>query len=238
MSLNNNPLNSSHPVTAIGGANIDIQGKSDDSLLMKDSNPGAIKSSLGGVGRNIADNISKFNVDIRLITAVGDDKEGVMVKDSARNLGINMDQSITSTEKRTSTYLYVLDEHGEMVVAVSDMGIVELLTPEYFKPLINKIDQSPYTIIDANLPQETIEYLAANLVNTNLVLDPVSITKAVKTKNVLDKFYAIKVNRTEAETLTGLTLNSQEMIIEAAHLLLSKGVSRVFITLGEEGVYY
>ena len=228
----------SHPVTVIGGANVDIQGKPEGHLLMEDSNPGFIQTSLGGVGRNIADNMSKFNLDTRLITAIGDDKEGSMVKDNARELGIDMDESITTTENRTSTYLYVLDEHGELVVAVSDMGIVEQLTPEYFRKLLNKIDHSPYTVIDANLPQNTIEYLAENLASTRLVLDPVSITKAVRAKNVLGKFYAIKVNRTEAEALTGLSLDSKEKIAEAGRMLVEQGVDRVFITLGGGGVYF
>lgn len=227
-----------HPITVIGGANVDIQGKPQAQLLMEDSNPGFIQTSLGGVGRNIADNISKFQLATRLITAVGDDKEGAMIKDNARDLGVDMEHSITSTDSRTSVYLYVLDEHGELVVAVSDMGIVARLTPDYFKKLITKIDHSPYTVIDANLPQQTIEYLAENLVNTRLVLDPVSISKAVRAKAVLGHFYAIKVNKTEAEALTGLSLNSPEAIAKAARQLLAAGVARVFITLGADGVYY
>lgn len=231
-------MSHTHPVTVIGGANVDIQGKPNARLLMQDSNPGLIQTSLGGVGRNIADNIRKFELDTRLITAVGNDKEGALVKDNARELGIDMELSMSSSEHQTSTYLYVLDEQGEMVVAVSDMGIVDQLTPEYFKRLITKIDHSPYTVIDANLPQDTIEYLANSLVNTRLVLDPVSITKAIRAKDVLDKFYAIKVNQAEAEALTGLTLKTPDSIAEAGSMLVQEGVDRVFITLGEEGVYY
>ena len=228
----------SHPVTVIGGANVDIQGKPDGQLLMEDSNPGFIQTSLGGVGRNIADNISKFDLDTRLITAVGDDKRGVMVKANARDLGIDMELSITAAEYHTSTYLYVLDEHGELVVAVSDMSIVKQLTPDYFKKLITKIDHSPYTVIDANLPQKSIAYLAENLVKTRIVLDPVSIAKATRAKDILKKLYAIKVNKTEAEALTGLTLDSQKMIAEAGRQLVAAGIDRVFITLGGDGVYY
>ena len=227
-----------HPITVIGGANVDIQGKPQAKLLMQDSNPGFIQTSLGGVGRNIADNIRKFELDTRLITAVGDDKEGAMVKENARALGIDMELSITSTEQQTSTYLYVLDEQGEMVVAVSDMSIVERLTPDYFKKLITKIDHSPYTVIDANLPQQTIEYLAENLTKTRLVLDPVSITKAIKAQQVLGQFYAIKVNQAEAEALTGLTLSTPDSIVKAGLQLVEAGVNRVFITLGADGVYY
>jgi len=228
----------SHPVTVIGGANVYIQGKSTEAILMEDSNPGAIKASLGGVGRNIADNLCKFNLDTRFITAIGDDNEGLMVKDNARQFGIDMEQSITTAERRTSTYLYVLDKYGELVIAVSDMGIVGTLTPNYFKKLLVKIDHSPFTILDANLPKDTIEYLSRSLIKTRLIFDPVSITKATKAKAVLNKFYAIKVNKAEAEALTGLNLCTQELIRKAGLQLVDSGVERVFITLGSRGVYY
>jgi pseudouridine kinase len=226
------------PITVIGGANVDIQGKPKGKLLMEDSNPGTINTSLGGVGSNIAHNIYMFDMDTRLITALGNDKEGLMVKDSARNLGIDMELSITSSEQRTSTYMYVLDENGEMVVAVSDMSIVSLLTPEYFKKLLTKIDHSPYTVIDANLPKTTIEYLANHLQKTKLVLDPVSITKAKRAQDVLNRFYSIKVNRLEAETLVGYSLDNEAAIISAGEALVARGVKKVFITMGANGVYY
>lgn len=229
---------SDYVVTVIGGANVDIQGKPQSQLLLADSNPGVIQSSLGGVGRNIAECISRLQVKARLITVVGDDKEGSMVKDNALSNHIDIQLSATSSEYRTSTYLYVLDEHGEMVVAISDMAITETLTPAFFKPLIPQIEQSPYTVIDANLPSQSIEYLAENLQATRLILDPVSVSKAIRAKSVLGKLYAIKLNRSEAEVLTGLTLDSPEKIAEAGQLLIANGVARVFITLGAEGVYY
>lgn len=227
-----------HPMTVIGGANVDIQGKPMDRLLMEDSNPGYIKTSLGGVGRNISDNMSLLGLDTRLITAIGEDKEGMLVKDNARSLGIDMEASITTDGYRTSTYMYVLDEKGEMVVAVSDMSIVDTLNPVYFRKLLQKIDRSPYTVIDANLPQETIEYLAEELKETKLVLDPVSVAKAVKVANVLDKFYSVKLNKLEAEAILGYPLKGHEAIVKAGKELVSKGVQRVFITVGEKGVYY
>lgn len=227
-----------HPITVIGGANVDIQGQPKAKLLMEDSNPGTIQASLGGVGRNIADNINRLNMDTRLITAVGDDKEGMMIKDDARNLGIDMELSTTLTEQRTSTYMYILDGNGEMVVAVSDMDIVSTLTPDYFKKLLTKIDHSPYTVIDANLPQATIEYLANHLQSTKLVLDPVSITKAKKVERVLNRFYSIKVNRFEAEALVGHSLDNEAAIIAAGETLVARGVKKVFITMGAKGVYY
>ena len=43
-------------ILVIGGANIDILGISSHHLISKDSNPGKIHVTFGGVGRNIAEN--------------------------------------------------------------------------------------------------------------------------------------------------------------------------------------
>ena len=45
-------------IAVVGGVNIDIGGRSDAPLVAGDSNPGRIRSSLGGVGRNIAHNLA------------------------------------------------------------------------------------------------------------------------------------------------------------------------------------
>jgi pseudouridine kinase len=44
----------------IGGANIDILGKSFESLRPSDSNPGKVSISFGGVARNIAQTLTNI----------------------------------------------------------------------------------------------------------------------------------------------------------------------------------
>ena len=57
----------------VGGVNMDIGGRPSHKLVPADSNPGAVRMSLGGVGRNIAHNMSLLGMDVRLLTAFGDD---------------------------------------------------------------------------------------------------------------------------------------------------------------------
>ena len=80
--LSNTPF-----VAVIGGANIDIHGKSNDTLQERDSNPGQVHTSAGGVARNIAENLARLGVDCRLITAVGKDHHGQMLLRLARDAG-------------------------------------------------------------------------------------------------------------------------------------------------------
>ena len=60
-------------VTVVGGVNMDIGGRSAAALVDRDSNPGQVRMSLGGVGRNIAHNMALLGVDVRMLTALGDD---------------------------------------------------------------------------------------------------------------------------------------------------------------------
>ena len=60
-------------IAGIGGANMDIHCKSDRQLIMRDSNPGSLQTSLGGVCRNICENLARLGESVRLITVVGYD---------------------------------------------------------------------------------------------------------------------------------------------------------------------
>ena len=52
-------------VVVIGAANIDIGGTPYKPLIPGDSNPGVIRMSYGGVGRNIAHNLSLSRIHHR-----------------------------------------------------------------------------------------------------------------------------------------------------------------------------
>lgn len=58
-------------VCMVGGANMDIQGFPGGTFRFRDSNPGSVKLSLGGVGRNIAENMVKLGLMTKLLTVVG-----------------------------------------------------------------------------------------------------------------------------------------------------------------------
>ena len=47
-------------MAGIGGANVDIHGQSLAPLIMRDSNPGRLHVSVGGVTRNILDNLTRL----------------------------------------------------------------------------------------------------------------------------------------------------------------------------------
>ena len=107
----------------VGGVNMDIGGVSAGPLVPADSNPGAVRMSLGGVGRNIAHNMALLGVDTRLLTAFGDDAHAQRIAASCGELGIDISRALQVPGERTSTYLFIAGERGEMALALSDMEI-------------------------------------------------------------------------------------------------------------------
>lgn len=229
-------LRSGSYAVVVGGVNVDIGGKSFAPLVAQDSNPGSVHMTLGGVGRNIAHNLSLLGTDVRMLTAFGDDVHGQRIAASCSELGIDASHARRITGGTTSTYLYLTDEKGEMALAVSDMEICKKITPTYLAGNLNLLQNAQLVIVDTNIPQESLIYLAENC-TVPLFCDPVSTIKAEKLRPILGKIHTLKPNRLEAELLSGIQIRSDEDVERAAEKLLEMGVHRLFISLGADGVY-
>jgi len=100
-------------VTVIGGSNMDIQGFPNNPLVMHDSNPGMVDISMGGVGRNIAENLSRLGVNTKLISAIGNDLYGNTILSKCKNLNIDVNDCFVSDEYSTSIYISILNHSTE-----------------------------------------------------------------------------------------------------------------------------
>ena len=218
-----------------GGVNIDIGARSFAPLRAKDSNPGKVELSLGGVGRNIAHNMRLLGVPTYLLTAVGGDSRASQVELSCRDLGIDLSHALHVPDGRTSTYVFVGDSDGDMAIAVSDMEICKKLTPDYFASQLDLLNGATAVVVDANLPRESIAYLTEHC-TAPVFIDPVSTVKAEKLHGLLGRVHTLKPNRIEAELLSGVKITDDASLHKAAEALLAQGLQRVFISLGGDGV--
>lgn len=231
-------MNSANFVSIIGGSNVDIVGFSNKSLLIHDSNPGLIKFSLGGVGRNIGENLARLGIQTKLISVIGNDIYGKKIVDEGRIIGLELEDSLKLDGESTSVYMSVLDNEGDMKVAISSMDIYEKMTVDFIKSKKSIIENSKVCVIDTNIPKDVIEYVVNNFKGTKFFLDTVSSTKALKVKDIINKFHTIKPNKIEAEILSGIKISSLDDVKKASEYFIKAGVKNVFISLGEEGVYF
>lgn len=218
------------PITVIGSANIDIHGSPSDVYVPEDSNPGTVRLSIGGVGCNIARNLSALGWNVRFITALGDDILSARVKQELENYQLDYSRALFLPGGKTSCYLYVTDERGSTVSAVSDMEITKALTPQALSQRLDLLNEGCPVVFDANLSEEAIGFLVEN-VHVPLAADGVSAAKAPRLAHALPHLDILKCNRMEAGELTGT-----QDIHDAAQTLVAAGVRQVFITLGERGV--
>ena len=224
-------------IVVVGAVNVDISGTPDSTYMPGDSNPGHVKVTLGGVGRNIAENLCRLGRMVTMITALGEDANAQQVRQGCREVGIDLTHSLTVPEGRTSTYLCLNDEQGEIVGAVSDMGIYDSITPAFLQTRLDVINRARLVIVDGNLSAEALSFLGRT-VTAPIFADPVSVKKAAHLKGVLRAATAVKPNRPEASLLTGVDIRTHEDLPKAAQAFFEKGVKNVFISLGGEGVYF
>ena len=69
-------------VLVIGAMAVDAKGKPNRSLVPGTSTPGTVRLSIGGVARNIAENLVRLGLHTVLLSAVGDDPIGHLLLDA------------------------------------------------------------------------------------------------------------------------------------------------------------
>jgi pseudouridine kinase len=223
-------------VVVVGGANTDVVGASTGVLLARDSNPGSIRTSAGGVGRNVAENLARLGVGVDLVTAFGDDDAGMALMASCRWRGIGVADSLLVDGMPGAHYLAILDEHRDMAVAVNDMRVLDRLTPDALaEPERTALLLSADLVVaDANLSAEALEWLAA-VARAPIVLEPVSSAKAARAAGILSRLAAVTPNAMEAAVLLGHEVVGLRGAERAARELVDLGVGAAFVTCGAEG---
>ncbi|WP_338884788.1 PfkB family carbohydrate kinase [Xenorhabdus sp. TH1] len=222
----------------IGAANIDLTSYASAKLIYEDSNPGKIISTPGGVGRNIAQNISLLKKESYLISVIGNDANGNALFDHTKSAGVNVNYFYQLEGEKTSMCNSVIDENGKCVVTVNDMSILEKLTPTLLSQAKSLIQHANVLVIDCNLTEEALKWLFNHSGNVPIFVDTVSRSKAAKIRHFLSQIHTLKPNRTEAEILSGIKIETPKDAAVAAHWFHQQGVQRLILSMDAEGVYY
>ncbi len=227
-------------VLVVGAASIDSKGRAGVPLIPGSSAPGKVRVTVGGTARNNAENLARLGVETVLLSAIGRGGSGKRILNNAAEVGIKTDFCIVSEDQRTSAYLALLDESGNLVMSVDDMNVMSCITPKTIESRRDVVKQAEMVVLDSNLSQETIDTLirVAKRYKVRVCADPTSTSLATRLKPYLPDIYMITPNIAEAEVLTGCTINDENDAMTAARQLANAGVDIVLITLAEEGVVY
>ena len=224
-------------IAGIGGANVDIHGRCDRRLVMHDSNPGMLHSTLGGVCRNICENLARLDSKVKLVTVVGDDENGRRIIRGCEEIGIDMSAVRVVPGERSSSYVSLVDETGDMVVAMSDMHIIKNLDAGFVDDAAEVLSNAAIVVCDGNLSGETVKRLT-EVCLAPLYLDPVSTAWAKEMRPYIGYFDTVKPNQMELGALTDMPVETFSQVVAACDSLIEQGVRRVFVSMGEQGMYY
>ena len=227
-------------VVVVGLACLDIKGHVRQKIHPGASSPGQVRIAVGGVGRNVAENLARLGTHTALLAAVARDPFGHQVVKHTSAAGVDVSHVLFCRDQRTASYMALLDDEGNLAAAVDDTAIISEVTPRYVYDRRRLFRQARLVVVDANTPVETTETVIrlAKKYSVPLCLDPVSLELAPRYQDYLEHFHMLTAGTLEAAALTGRAVTSRRTATDAARHLVAAGVEVVIINLGREGVVY
>lgn len=229
-------------VLVVGSGGIDITGRPDYSLAQNASVPGRIRSSVGGVARNIAENLARLEIPTLLLSAVGDDEPGERVIAHCKEAGIDTSQIMIIPGERTGHYMALLKMDGQLDTAINDYAVTRNITPEYLSSHTELFKNAAMVVIDANLEDRTLVTLFRLVKQYNIPVcaDPTTPSLAGRLRPFLNQIYMLTPNLKEAAVLCGQTVHQYdtETALGLAQHLLERDVRIAVVTLGVHGLAY
>ncbi|XP_062989385.1 uncharacterized protein LOC134403272 isoform X4 [Elgaria multicarinata webbii] len=235
----------------IGGINVDIIAKARDATMLDggQTNPSTVRQSFGGVGRNLADGLSRLGKAPFFISVMGKDEHS----ESVLRYCSHMDMSGVLRLKghNTATYCAVITGSGDLALGLGDMDVHQQITEQYVSGFKERLRLAPLVCIDGNVPVSTIQYICQIARDQHLAVcyEPTDVDKASK-PFLSDSWRALAcispnlrelraINRTLGHPVPADLPSKLEDVVEAAVTLacpLLKELHCVVVTLGQHGV--
>ena len=226
-----------NPIICIGGANVDRKLYAKQEIVNGTSNPVKSSRTVGGVARNIAENLGRLGEKVALISVRGSDSEWNEIH-GASSPYMDLEHVAEIENSSTGSYTAVLDRNGDLSIALADMDIFEEITPALLEKNSDLLKTAKCIVVDLNCPSETIDYLCsfASENRIPLFIIPVSSPKMKRLPKDLSAVSWLIVNKDETETFLNITLNDNKDWENSVEKWLALGVKNVIVTNGSKGV--
>lgn len=223
----------------IGAANMDLHGRSRAALILHDSNPGFLHTSPGGVTRNILENLSRMGERTALFSAIGNDLYGREILASGEAVGMDMSHMLRCPDCGSSSYMALIDPEGDMFIGMSDMRILEHITPDWLEGQKDVLRKADAIVCDPCLTPEALEWITSDaLAGVPIFSDPVSTTYARRLAPFAGKLHCLKPNVLELAAMTGCEITGDADMERAADVLLERGTHCIVVSMGQRGCYW
>ncbi|XP_074863343.1 uncharacterized protein LOC142019875 isoform X2 [Carettochelys insculpta] len=143
----------------IGGINVDFIAKARNATILAggQTNAGKVRRSFGGVGRNLADCLSRLGKTPLFISATGKDEHSESISQYCRHMDMAGVRQLAGHS--TATYCAVITGSGELSLGLGDMDIHQQITEQHVSKFQESLCSAPLVCIDGNVPVATIQYV-------------------------------------------------------------------------------
>ncbi|WP_252223588.1 MULTISPECIES: ribokinase [unclassified Clostridium] len=222
-------------ICVLGSMNMDLvmkikdMPKSGETILSK-----SYEKIPGGKGANQAVAAKRSGAYVSMIAKIGKDDYGRTLRDELKNDNINIDCVFEDDSNATGTAMIMVADTGNNSIIVnpgSNMSINE----KEIDSTLDRIKESDILIAQFETPEE-MSLRAFKNAKEN---EKITILNPAPAKKIKDELLAVTdiivPNETEAEVLTGITVENVEDAKKAAKVFMDKGVKFVIITMGSKG---
>ncbi|CAM9281049.1 unnamed protein product, partial [Sphacelaria rigidula] len=137
----------------------------------------------GGVADTVIDsNRSDDSAEVTLVSVVGADETGKALVAHCEDAGVKARATDEESLPGTASYVAMLDGDGELVAAVADMRLLDVMTAEFVDRHANTVAGTAVVVADGNLPPGGLARLVGlcRREGTPLVFEPTSVVKSVR----------------------------------------------------------
>jgi pseudouridine kinase len=224
----------------VGGAVVDRKLQLLAPAVPATSNPARAADCLGGVARNVAENLARLGVPVALVTAVGDDPGGQAVRAGLEAAGVAVSGVRVVPGAQTAQYVAVLDPGHELVIGVAAMDVLDEIREADLDAAWP--GSGGWLVLDTNLRAGVLAHALrrARADGVPVAVDAVSAPKVVRLPADLRGISVLFCNR--AEALSWLALHTRGQVAEVggddgtlARRLHAAGAAHVVLTRGADG---
>lgn len=187
----------------------------------------------GGKGGNQAVSCARQGAQVRLLARIGNDADGLALRDALVQDGIALDALQVDPREPTGRALVMLEDSAQNRIVVLP-GANAALTSDA-AGLAQHLQGMQFfvTQLESPLPVVLLAVAAAHRVGCRVLLNPSPMQPLPD--NLWPQVDTLVVNEIEAAAYAGCEVATPEQAAAAGRLLLARGVGRVVVTLGAQG---
>ena len=222
-------------IVVVGSVNTDMVVKSSRIPAVGETiSGGRFVMAAGGKGANQAVAAARLGAEVTFVAKVGHDVFGDQALANFRREGIRIERIGRDRQQATGVALILVDGQGRNLISVAP-GANFTLMPEEVQQAADAIRAADVLLLQLEVPLDSVRTAAeiAAAAGVRVILNPAPA--APLDDALLRHVSLLTPNETEAQQLTGVTVNDESGARSAAAKLMARGVGQVIVTLGAGG---